>query len=116
MRKPSDSVKETFPEQNGQSRDLAGKRVGVSGKAIDKERQHAGVNQHTKSLRATLPQGSQVPGKSRDFAAKRVGVGGKAIDKVAGWHAGKAGKIRRRYSARLAYPIRQREATFLKRK
>lgn len=34
--KAGKELKETFPEVPGQSRDLAGKRVGVSGKAIDK--------------------------------------------------------------------------------
>jgi len=34
-RKPTDSVQVNLPEQNEQSRDAAGKALGVSGKSVD---------------------------------------------------------------------------------
>ena len=89
VRKPSDSVKETFPEQSGQSRDKAGERQkggqgGVllqetfpeaNGQSRDKagERQHAGRPKAGKDIVETFPQCSS--GKSRDKAGERQHAG-----------------------------------------
>ena len=89
VRKPSDSVQETFPEQNGQSRDKAGERVGVSGKS-----KLVALKEHSGNV-------SGKSGDSRDKAGER-----RASDRTF-WVG---------TSASLLNPVRSKKACFLYRK
>lgn len=70
VRKPSDSVVEKLPQQNGKARDQAGKAVGVSGKSID----HATkvLRNGTPAVQQAVESGSMAVSKADQKIRRRL--------------------------------------------